>query len=193
MNKYLFSGVGIAALTIAVPAYAAPTLNGDCSDDIAAQAGVTVISCIGGYSGNVLSNNSGDNATINTALTALGYAGPTFSYNSVAAGDIKGPLNGGLDVNFQTLLNGVAYIGVHYGFQGGGATFFYKINATNVDILKLAQGSGGGSTSTATLLVLNATPPVPEPATWAMMIVGFGAMGSMLRRRQKVSANVRYA
>lgn len=26
--------------------------------------------------------------------------------------------------------------------------------------------------------------PVPEPATWAMMIVGFGMAGAMLRRRQ---------
>ena len=25
--------------------------------------------------------------------------------------------------------------------------------------------------------------PIPEPATWAMMIMGFGAVGSMLRRR----------
>ena len=33
---------------------------------------------------------------------------------------------------------------------------------------------------------------VPEPATWAMMIVGFGAIGTTLRRR-KVTAKVSYA
>ena len=27
-------------------------------------------------------------------------------------------------------------------------------------------------------------PAVPEPATWAMMILGFGAGGSMIRRRR---------
>lgn len=32
---------------------------------------------------------------------------------------------------------------------------------------------------------------VPEPSTWAMMILGFGAVGGVLRRRRKVS--VRYA
>ena len=29
---------------------------------------------------------------------------------------------------------------------------------------------------------------VPEPAAWAMMIIGFGAAGSMIRRRKAVVA-----
>ena len=31
---------------------------------------------------------------------------------------------------------------------------------------------------------LNAPGAVPEPATWAMMMLGFGAMGASLRRRR---------
>ncbi len=38
-----------------------------------------------------------------------------------------------------------------------------------------------------------ATPAVPEPATWAMMLLGFGAIGGALRGRQKVAARVRFA
>ncbi|MBA3896014.1 MAG: PEPxxWA-CTERM sorting domain-containing protein [Sphingomonadaceae bacterium] len=33
--------------------------------------------------------------------------------------------------------------------------------------------------------------PVPEPAIWAMMIVGFGAIGGAMRHRRQVS--VRFA
>ena len=32
---------------------------------------------------------------------------------------------------------------------------------------------------------------VPEPSTWALMILGFGAVGGALRRRQRVTARVR--
>ncbi|QMW24588.1 PEP-CTERM sorting domain-containing protein [Sandaracinobacteroides saxicola] len=34
----------------------------------------------------------------------------------------------------------------------------------------------------------SATPGIPEPATWAMMIIGFGMVGSALRRRTAVAA-----
>lgn len=40
----------------------------------------------------------------------------------------------------------------------------------------------------------NPTPPVPEPATWAFMIVGFGLMGAAMRRRSpQVSATIQYS
>ena len=34
---------------------------------------------------------------------------------------------------------------------------------------------------------------VPEPATWGLMILGFGAVGFAMRRRAKVRTNVRFA
>lgn len=37
----------------------------------------------------------------------------------------------------------------------------------------------------ATYSAVTATSAVPEPATWGMMILGFSAMGLMMRRRQK--------
>lgn len=37
------------------------------------------------------------------------------------------------------------------------------------------------------------TNAVPEPATWAIMLVGFGAVGFAMRRRKKDNVRVRYA
>lgn len=35
--------------------------------------------------------------------------------------------------------------------------------------------------------------PVPEPAAWALMLVGFGAVGSAMRRRQRQAVQLSYA
>jgi len=37
------------------------------------------------------------------------------------------------------------------------------------------------------------TPPVPEPATWAMALTGFGLVGAMMRRRRVTATNTTYA
>ncbi|MEG3123201.1 FxDxF family PEP-CTERM protein [Sphingomonas sp. GB1N7] len=46
---------------------------------------------------------------------------------------------------------------------------------------------------TYTLTIANAASAVPEPATWAMMIAGFGMVGFGMRRRAKPSVRVTYA
>jgi hypothetical protein len=33
------------------------------------------------------------------------------------------------------------------------------------------------------------TAPVPEPATWAMMIGGFGLLGAAARRRRRIAVS----
>lgn len=43
------------------------------------------------------------------------------------------------------------------------------------------SGPGGGAYSGT----INVAPPVPEPATWAMMLLGFGAIGYAMRRRRR--------
>jgi hypothetical protein len=48
------------------------------------------------------------------------------------------------------------------------------------------NGAGG-------LGFLTVTSAVPEPATWAMMVLGFGAMGMAMRRRRRVNTTVSYA
>jgi hypothetical protein len=44
-----------------------------------------------------------------------------------------------------------------------------------------------------TLDIPAATNAVPEPATWAMMMLGFGGVGFAMRRKSKVNTRIRFA
>lgn len=59
-------------------------------------------------------------------------------------------------------------------FADGSATLVY--NQTGCCIIRLAE-------STLTLRAVEGS--VPEPATWAMMLIGFGAIGGSLRHRRR--------
>jgi hypothetical protein len=53
----------------------------------------------------------------------------------------------------------------------------------------LIDDQGAGS---YTLNIASAIGAVPEPATWGMMILGMGAVGFAMRRRQRVRTSVRF-
>lgn len=92
--------------------------------------------------------------------------------------------------------------GSDFNFFGGdgvltpatGVTFLsgaYANGATLADPTTLAGGAPayiGGN-----VLLGNPTAAVPEPATWGMMLLGFGAAGYAMRRRAKVRTNVSFA
>ncbi len=82
-------------------------------------------------------------------------------------------------------------IGYNLGFDilaNRGYTF------TSAQIFGLAglANIGAGTGFSATTGGLNALAAVPEPATWAMMLIGFGFAGSMMRRRRQ-TIHVTYA
>ncbi|RYE92944.1 MAG: PEP-CTERM sorting domain-containing protein [Oxalobacteraceae bacterium] len=60
--------------------------------------------------------------------------------------------------------------------------------------LSIQFNSTGGSafSSALTLAVPPAVTAVPEPASWAMMIVGMGLVGGSLRRRSKVATRMTF-
>jgi len=87
--------------------------------------------------------------------------------NLLDADDDSGPLfNASLTAS---LLAGTSYIAVATAFNNGDSGAF-TLTAT-----------GPGVTS-----FNGATAAVPEPGTWAMMLLGFGGMGLALRRRCKL-------
>ena len=47
------------------------------------------------------------------------------------------------------------------------------------------NGNNSGAGSLGGSITISQAAAVPEPATWAMMLIGFGAVGFAMRRRQK--------
>ncbi len=83
-------------------------------------------------------------------------------------------------ITFAQTLSGETVLGVHFGDGGtglGDRTQFYRLNFTSTgDQLTLnTRGFSDG-------VIIN--PGLPEPSTWAMMLIGFGAVGFGLRRRK---------
>ena len=107
-------------------------------------------------------------------------------------------IDSGLDVlarqnNNGGVLNTVGGLG----FDLGSSTSF-DIDSTDTayvqnlrDLYTLNLGTGAltriGQTPTALFGISAATAAVPEPATWAMMLVGFGAVGWSMRRKPQTA------
>lgn len=111
-----------------------------------------------------------------TPMTSFSFfLGSPDSYNSV---ELLGP--GGYD---WTLQGDAIWGGVPpgNGDQSIGLRIRYDFGSNPVD--KIIFGSAGNSFEFDTLA---ANLGVPEPATWALMILGFGGVGALLRRRRGV-------
>ncbi len=66
--------------------------------------------------------------------------------------------------------------------------FTFLSNLTNVLSSKVVSFEGESSATRNFTIDSISYGAVPEPASWAVMIIGFGAAGSMIRRRKAVMA-----
>lgn len=109
---------------------------------------------------------------------AYGAAGPKGTWNTVASGGTF-YRNGTSVLDQRTLatwgggLSSSAYVGAVYLGVGSGIGADYLAYADNIKF--------GGDTYNFEVAA------VPEPATWAFMIMGFGAAGAVLRRRAAIA------
>lgn len=150
----------------------------------------TASACAGFVGGNLLAGNSTATAQAQTLLNSIGFTGTATQL------EVLSPLNGSHTIDFSTLLSGDTFIGLHFGNgQGspgtpnGDTTAFYRFDAgTSLDQFTLAYNASSNA-------VLYGTGPgaVPEPATWAMMLMGFGAIGFGMRNQRKTRLAVRQA
>jgi PEP-CTERM motif len=92
------------------------------------------------------------------------------------------------DVNFTS----VTLNGKEFDILSTGSVEFRKLEDLLLPVANtlVVKGWSGGSGSYSGTLAFAPTAAVPEPATWAMMIIGFGAAGSMVRSRRKLVPSV---
>lgn len=94
------------------------------------------------------------------------------------------------DHAYNLLLDGVSlFTGTTNGQTAAGAAFSRQL-VTGVNIVAgqtyTLSFAGMNSGSDTTSFIDNVSVAVPEAGTWAMMIIGFGAVGGAMRRRRAV-------
>jgi hypothetical protein len=176
-------------LFAASPSFAAVTITPTlaCS---AAPTDITNVAagsqvCSGYYAGQLLSNGGNDPDNQKAALMLLGFNTTGFNFNSYPK--ISG-LAGSQSIAGLGPLTGTTYIGIHYGgganspTPGQDVTAFYRLDLGSSVINSVNLNYGSSSD-----IILYATSAVPEPATWGMMLAGFGIVGGALRGRRRVT------
>jgi hypothetical protein len=111
-------------------------------------------------------------------------------------GSIPSQTDGDTTFDFPNTLNlsGLTIFGAHFGntpdsnpsdpsVKSQDVSAFWLVDlgpdVTHTITITNAQGVSNGQ------IFATGTPSVPEPATWAMMLLGFGGMGMALRRSRK--------
>jgi hypothetical protein len=206
MSRIVAGSLAAATLLVAAPAMATQIPNGNVSivglfnpvvnltpnpkTFTAAFGNTFEISGTGGFSG-----ATGGFGSLNGVLNFSGTANSTI--NQTIANFFT--FADGTGHNFQFSLNSVKTI-AYSNTPGVSSSISLYLLGSTIDTylgyaptatsLTLVFGSTGGSpySAAATLAVPPAPiPTVPEPATWALTLIGFGAMGAALRRRPRVT------
>jgi len=130
--------------------------------------------------------------TINGLVAGARYA-VTFDWAAAQQFGFNGPTASGWMVSFgsapsQSTMNMV--IGNH-GFSGWQqSTFDFIADGTSDTLSFLSTGVGGAALPPFSLLDGVSLTSVPEPSTWAMMLVGFGLLGYAGFRRRRTAISI---
>jgi hypothetical protein len=176
MNKSMFAAAVAAVSLFATPAMATTTVDFTATNFSA--IGSATVPPYGTLSGTFSYDYSGGNSLTLTAFSldlgpahfGLPNVGSSFDLG-IGELDIGGLVNGGIN----NLL---------------GTTNDFQLQLTGFNPLTGSSSSGDMFYTTANTNALffgssaTASPAVPEPATWAMMLMGFGGIGFALRRQK---------
>jgi hypothetical protein len=125
----------------------------------------------GTLNGDISFSKSVGSSIFENVADFLTFGGISFSVSKVTT--VSYSVNPGVSTSVSLYLLGTA---IKAGFEATATSLTLQFNNTN-------NSAFSGS---ATLATPPAPPPpsVPEPATWGLMLVGFGAMGAAMRRRK---------
>lgn len=205
MKKLVLALCAMGAATLATPAMAAePMTCGTISSPVdftitGVPGGGGPLACVGYYDGNLL--NSSNETAQRDAIAALLQTGPgtasgiatpsSINWNAmVAAGNTWATMTATDGVfSFGRTLYGQTILGFHFGnslpdpldpYKSASAFYLFDFGTTGATGLRFSPNANGLSNG-----AVYATGAVPEPATWAMMLLGFGAIGMASRRSRK--------
>ncbi len=199
MTRLLLAGAGALAFAFtAVPASASITIGSPCTSVLQADGG-----CV--FNGN--DGPPSADATIMSVYNASGKAGAPIALNRILKYDVsQGESEFGGSVTlpgFGTITFAADGKSGTWDLPGFLIDFVSVKGGTQFKLTKLTTAGSSGTWATTGLTVGRGDQPalshiifyggggvIPEPATWAMMIAGFGLVGGALRRRRDTVAHV---
>ncbi|VAW05529.1 hypothetical protein MNBD_ALPHA04-1828 [hydrothermal vent metagenome] len=136
----------------------------------------------------------GTSGTFSNESIAVGAFSDTFTFSVVLPGNLASTVSSVLGSQMSNIdFTSVTLNGIDFDILASGAVEFRQVlnlaAGTNPQTLIVSGISGGNGSYAGTLAFAS----VPEPATWGMLIFGFGAIGGAMRRRRNVTTKVSYA
>ena len=89
-----------------------------------------------------------------------------------------------LSTGFFSTVNAGTLASIFGGLGDGALTYSLFDNDPNDNFFDFTQGVNGGLVNVGQGPII--APGVPEPSTWAMLLLGFGAVGAAMRRRRQM-------
>lgn len=176
MRKFMYTAVGAAALASASIANATVTVTSSTGlNDPNPTAAAAVVT-----SGPITTINFGQNAVSNPTFSG------SFAFNNT--------LSDLYNIVISSSTPGITFSSATISGPGGVLSLLPFPDSTSLKLANASLGIGsytfafaGNNANVGGALTGNVTisAPVPEAATWAMMILGFGAMGIAIRRRRR--------
>ena len=202
--RFVAAGIVAAAVFATAPAQATQIPNGTVSlvgaytptvdlvtspHTYTATSGLTFeITGTGGFTGvaghlGVMNGTLQFSGSVNTTLAQS--LADFFVFDDGSSGTFNFSVDSVKTLTYNVSANSSA-IGLYLLGSTSDANLGYSSTPTSLT-LTFNSTNGSAYAASATLAVPPAPTPTPEPATWAMSLIGFGAMGAMLRRRPRTS------